>query len=105
MTTTAFEHPKIDWDAADLYQFERFLSHVNFVFDGPLAELGDRQRVGWLGTWIGKQGSKQTKEDWEIKQLNNKTWYPPFFMNVRYTIDLVKWNLKDNHTLCATNAR
>ena len=57
MASTAFEHPKIDWDAADLYQeFERFRSHVDFVFAGPLSELVAKQRAGWLGTWIGEQG-------------------------------------------------
>ncbi|KAK0143702.1 hypothetical protein N1851_008363 [Merluccius polli] len=54
---TQFEHPRIDWDAADLYkEFERFRSHVSFVFDGPLSELEAKQQAGWLGTWIGEQG-------------------------------------------------
>uniref|UniRef100_A0A3B1K366 Gypsy retrotransposon integrase-like protein 1 n=1 Tax=Astyanax mexicanus TaxID=7994 RepID=A0A3B1K366_ASTMX len=57
MSAPQFEHPKIDWDSADLYQeFERFRSHVTFVFDGPLSELTAKQRAGWLGTWIGEQG-------------------------------------------------
>ena len=57
MASAAFEHPKIDWEAADLYQeFERFRSHVDFVFAGPLSELEAKQRAGWLGTWIGEQG-------------------------------------------------
>ncbi|CAJ1066454.1 Transposon Ty3-G Gag-Pol poly [Xyrichtys novacula] len=57
MASAAFEHPKIDWEAADLYQkFERFRSHVDFVFAGPLSELEPKQRAGWLGTWIGEQG-------------------------------------------------
>lgn len=57
MAFSAFKHPKIDWDAADLYQeFETFRSHIDFVFDGPLSELEAKQRAGWLGTWIGKQG-------------------------------------------------
>ncbi|KAJ8366207.1 hypothetical protein SKAU_G00150380 [Synaphobranchus kaupii] len=52
-----FEHPKIDWDAADLYQeYERFRSHVGFVFAGPLSELENKAKAGWLGTWIGEQG-------------------------------------------------
>lgn len=57
MATSQFEHPKIDGDAPDLYEeFERFRSHVTFVFDGPLSELEAKQRAGWLGTWIGEQG-------------------------------------------------
>lgn len=51
-----FDHPKIDWDAADLYQeCERFLCHVSFVFAGPLAALKAKQKADWLGTWIGEQ--------------------------------------------------
>lgn len=54
---TQFEHPKIDWDAADLYkEFERFRCHVSFVFDGPLSGLEAKRKAGWLGTWIGEQG-------------------------------------------------
>lgn len=57
MATPPFEHPRIDWDAADLYQeFSRFRSHVAFVFDGPLSELSGKQQAGWLGMWIGEQG-------------------------------------------------
>ena len=37
---TQFDHPRIDWDTADLYkEFERFRCHVIFVFDGSLVEL------------------------------------------------------------------
>lgn len=63
MATPQFEHPKIDWDAADLYQdFDRFSrSHTTFVFDGPLSELTAKQQAGWLGTWIGEQGREVNK--------------------------------------------
>lgn len=57
MATPAFEYPSIDWDAADLFQeFSRFRSHVDFVFAGPLADLADKKKAGWLGTWIGESG-------------------------------------------------
>ena len=40
----------IDWDSASLYQeFVRFRNHVGFVFDGPLADLPDKRKAGWLG--------------------------------------------------------
>lgn len=78
MAFSAFEHPKIDWDAADLYQeFERFRSHVDFVFDGPLSELEAKQRAGWLGTWIGEQGREIYRTlNWEDgeKQDPVKVW-------------------------------
>ena len=57
MASTNFEHPSIDWEATDLYQeFIRFRDHVGFVFDGPLATLPDKQKAGFIGTWIGAQG-------------------------------------------------
>ncbi|CAL8238943.1 unnamed protein product, partial [Gadus morhua 'NCC'] len=50
MASSQFEHPKIDWDASDLYQeFSRFRSHVTFVFEGPLSDLAPKQQAGWLG--------------------------------------------------------
>lgn len=62
MTTPQFEHAKMDWDAADLYhEFDRFRSHVMFIFDGPLTELSSKQKAGWLGTWIGEQGREVYK--------------------------------------------
>ena len=57
MATIPFDHPQIDWDSADLYQeFIRFRNHVEFVFDGPLSTQKDKEKAGWLGTWIGHQG-------------------------------------------------
>ncbi len=40
-----------------MYQeFERFRSHVSFIFDGPFSELTAKKQAGWLGMWIGEQG-------------------------------------------------
>ena len=51
MASVNFEYPTIDWDSASLYQ-----EFVGFVFDGPLADLPDKCKAHWLGTWIGEQG-------------------------------------------------
>lgn len=57
MTLSQFEHPRIDWDASDLYkEFERFRSHSTFVFDSPFSGIIAKQQAGWLGTWVGQQG-------------------------------------------------
>lgn len=62
-----FDPPLLDWDASDMYQeFCRFTQHVQFVFKGPLASAKDKDRAGWLGIWIGKQGREVYKTfDWE----------------------------------------
>ena len=57
MALANFDHPQIDWDSDDLYQeFSRFKSHVEFVFAGPLSKTSDKEKAGWLGTWLGPQG-------------------------------------------------
>ena len=59
MATSAlavFEQTSKDWQAADLYQkFQRFQEHVNFSFQVPLVRAKDKDKVGWLGLWIGLQ--------------------------------------------------
>jgi hypothetical protein len=57
-----FDPPCLDWEAPDMYQeFCRFKQHVEFVFKGPLASAKDKDRAGWLGIWIGKQGREVYK--------------------------------------------
>nr|XP_022311305.1 uncharacterized protein K02A2.6-like [Crassostrea virginica] len=52
-----FDPPHLDWEAPDMYQeFCRFKQHVEFVFKGPLTSAKDKDRAGWLGIWVGKQG-------------------------------------------------
>lgn len=65
-----FDHPKIDWDASDLYkEFERCRSHTSFVFDGPLSGITAKQQAGWLGTWVGEQG-RPGEGTGQIRQLH-----------------------------------
>lgn len=67
MDSANFEYPKIDWDTGDLYgEFCRFKDHVQFVFSGPLATKTDKEKAGWLGTWLGQQGREIYKTfDWD----------------------------------------
>uniref|UniRef100_A0AAV2KBU0 Uncharacterized protein n=2 Tax=Knipowitschia caucasica TaxID=637954 RepID=A0AAV2KBU0_KNICA len=58
--TMQFEFPKIDWEAADLYQeFQRFRSHVGFVFAGPLSARENKEKAGWIAevSCIGVQAN------------------------------------------------
>lgn len=52
-----FEAPTIDWSSPELFQeFQRFRNHCSFVFQGPLSATTDKEKAGWLGTWIGAEG-------------------------------------------------
>ncbi|KAL7395306.1 hypothetical protein ABVT39_014186 [Epinephelus coioides] len=86
MASSQFEHPKIDWEALNLYQeFERFKSHVMFVFDGPLSELTAKQRAGWLGTWLGEQGREIYKTlNWA--DGGKKRILPRYWISLQATI-------------------
>ena len=56
-TGLAFEQPVMNWNAQDPYEeFKRFKEHVNFVFDSPLSKTDKKERTGWRGMWIGKEG-------------------------------------------------
>ncbi|CAL9691891.1 unnamed protein product [Knipowitschia caucasica] len=56
--TMQFEFPKIDWEAADLYQeFQRFRSHVGFVFAGPLSARREQGKGGV--DWYMDRGARK----------------------------------------------
>ena len=57
-----FEHPKFNWDAPEPYQeFKRFREHCEFVFAGPLSDANEKQKCGWVGSWIGEHGREVYK--------------------------------------------
>ncbi|XP_060085903.1 uncharacterized protein K02A2.6-like [Ylistrum balloti] len=66
MSHVQFDQPCFDWDAKDLYQeYQRFKQHVDFVFKGPLSKADDKDKTGWIGMWIGRQGREVYKTfDW-----------------------------------------
>ena len=74
-TNFQFEYPVLDWDAQDTYQeFIRFRQHVEFVFKGPLAKAADKDRAGWIGMWIGRQGREVYKTlTWQEAEEDNPT--------------------------------
>ena len=74
-TNFQFEYPVLDWDAQDTYkEFIRFRQHVDFVFKGPLAKASDKDRAGWIGMWIGRQGKEVYKTlTWQEAEEDNPT--------------------------------
>lgn len=63
----SFDQPSMDWSHPETYsEFLRFRQHVDFVFKGPLCKADKKDKAGWLGIWIGKQGREIYKTfDWD----------------------------------------
>ena len=51
-----FNKPKFDWEAKDhLSELEQFKQECSVLFQGPLSEMKDSQKVGLIINWIGRQ--------------------------------------------------
>ena len=51
-----FNKPKFDWDMKDrLCELEQFKQECSVLFQGPLSEMKDAQKVGLVVNWIGRQ--------------------------------------------------
>ena len=49
--------PRMNWEAGDLEQeFQRFTTHCQFMFAGPLSSKTEKEKVGYLMTYIGDKG-------------------------------------------------
>ena len=55
--TFQFPHPVMNWNAPDQFaELSRFKEHCQFIFNGPLSGTTEKQKCGWVGTWIGEEG-------------------------------------------------
>ena len=51
-----FNKPRFDWEAKDhLSELEQFKQECSVLFQGPLSEMKDAQKVGLVINWIGRQ--------------------------------------------------
>ena len=51
-----FNKPRFDWEAKDcLSELEQFKQECIVLFQGPLSEMKDAQKVGLVVNWIGRQ--------------------------------------------------
>ena len=49
-----FNKPKIDWETKNrLSELEQFKQECSVLFNGPLSEMNDQQKAGWVVNWIG----------------------------------------------------
>ena len=54
-----FSRPVFDWDAKDkLTELSQFKADCNILFTGLLCDLKDKQRVGLLINWLGRQATQ-----------------------------------------------
>ncbi|GFS24439.1 centrin-1 [Elysia marginata] len=52
-----FTHPVMNWNAPDQFaELSRFKDHCMFIFNGPPSGTTEKQKCGWVSTWIGEEG-------------------------------------------------
>ncbi|GFS05246.1 transposon Ty3-I Gag-Pol polyprotein [Elysia marginata] len=57
-----FPHPVMNWNAPDQFaELSRFKDHCMFIFNGLLSGTTEKQKCGWVGTWIGGEGREICK--------------------------------------------
>ena len=56
MSGMQFNKPRFDWEAKGrLSELEQFQQKCNVLFQGPLSEMKDPQKAGFIVNWIGRQ--------------------------------------------------
>ena len=57
MELSGITPPKFDWDDTNLpQQWERFKRHIELIFNGPLKEKDEEEKVAYLLLWTGEKG-------------------------------------------------
>ena len=65
--------PNIDWDSPDLEgSWKRFISHCEFVFNGPLKSKDEAEKCNYLMIWVGEKG-RRIYETWTLTAEEKKT--------------------------------
>ena len=63
--------PRFDWDTANLQSWNRFETHVNLMFNGPLSGKSEKQQCAYLLLWTGEKG-QQIYSTWVLDAANEK---------------------------------
>ena len=68
-----FNKPKFHWEARNcLSELEQFKQDCSVLFDGPLSEMKDAQKVGLVVNWISHQC---TMTIWHLDSLSfGESW-------------------------------
>jgi hypothetical protein len=57
MENLGLPNPSMNWESPALTEtWDKFKQHCNLMFDGPLSEKNQRQRVSYLLLWVGERG-------------------------------------------------
>ena len=52
----------MNWKALDQFaELSRFREHCQLIFNGPLSGTTEKQKCGWVATWIGEEGREINK--------------------------------------------
>ena len=84
--------PCMNWDAPDLESaWKRFVTHADFVFNGPLKEKGKEEKCAYLMIWVGDKG-RTIYENWTLtadERKRLKTYLDKFEAHVKPKTNIV----------------
>ena len=97
--------PKFDWESTNLPdQWQKFKSHVELIFNGPLKEKSEEVKVNYLLLWIGDRGREirntwtdLDSEDQEEERSKLKTYYDRFQAHVQPKLNPIFARYKFNN--------
>jgi hypothetical protein len=74
--------PNINWDSTNLPdKWQKFEEHAKLIFNGPLLEKSEEQKVSYLLIWVGSRG-REVRQTWgDISAEDQKkleTYYTRF---------------------------
>ena len=73
---TGLPIPRIDWTSSDLTQtFKRFKALCVLLFEGPLKDKSEEEKVNYLKIWSGEEGIELV-ETWNLSNEDKKKLQP-----------------------------
>lgn len=72
MENLSCQPPTMNWESQDLEAaWKRFITHANFVFEGPLKQREEAEKCAYLMIWVGEKG-RTIYETWGLSEDQKK---------------------------------
>lgn len=99
--------PRINWDSSNLVdEWEKFERHVKLIFDGPLKEKDEEQKVSYLLLWVGDRG-REIRHSWKDISADDEkklqTYYSKFQKYVQPKLNPIFARYKFYHEIQGTD--
>lgn len=106
MDMSGINPPKMDWDSSNLPEtWEKFERHVKLIFQGPLKDKTDEERLAYLLIWVDDKG-RDVQQSWKLEGDDEKSLdkhYENFRKHVRPTLNPVFARYKFNNETQGTD--